>query len=108
MDDNNTEDILSQALEYRHTLRQELDFDSTWEQEREATGGALASGQGGQGCGTVAGDLDVQEDTVTRVNPTLSLAPSMAAIGAAPHQHPSRFRPSERAVRAFGESFLCC
>jgi hypothetical protein len=108
MDDNNAEDILSQALEYRHTLRWELDFDSTWEQEREATGGALASGQGAQGRDTVAGGLDIQEDTVTRANPTLSLAPSMAAIGAASHQHPSRFPPSEGAVRAFSESFLCC
>jgi hypothetical protein len=53
MDDNDAEDILSQALEYRHTLRRELDFDSTWEQDREATnrerGGALASRAGGQG-----------------------------------------------------------
>jgi hypothetical protein len=53
MDDNDTEDILSQALEYRHTLRWELNFDSTWEQEREATGsqsdGALVGRAGGQG-----------------------------------------------------------
>jgi hypothetical protein len=49
IDGNDAEDILSQALEYRRTLRRELDFDSTWEQEREATGGALAGRAGGQG-----------------------------------------------------------
>jgi hypothetical protein len=53
MDGNDAEGILSQALEYRRTLRRELDFDSTWEQEREATGGesggALAGRAGGQG-----------------------------------------------------------
>jgi hypothetical protein len=43
-------------------MRRELDFDSTWEQEREAIGGqsrcAVASGAGGLGVlghGTLAG-----------------------------------------------------
>jgi hypothetical protein len=53
---NDMEDILSQALEYRRTLRRELDFDSTWEQEREAihdqSGDALAGRAGGQGAPT--------------------------------------------------------
>jgi hypothetical protein len=43
---------------------------------------------------------NAQEDTVTRAHLTLALAPSMAATGAAPHRHPSRFPPSEGAVRA--------
>jgi hypothetical protein len=48
MDANDTEDILSQALEYRGSLRRELAFDSSWE-EGDAIGGVLASGSGGQG-----------------------------------------------------------
>jgi hypothetical protein len=48
MDANDTEDILSQALEYWNSLRRELIFDSSWE-EGDAIGGVLASGSGGQG-----------------------------------------------------------
>jgi hypothetical protein len=48
MDANDTEDILSQALEYRSSLRRELTFDSSWE-EGDAIGGVLANGSGGQG-----------------------------------------------------------
>jgi hypothetical protein len=91
-------------------LKEELDFDSTWEQERETTDGqssdalaGRAGGQGAQGRDAVAGGvggLDAQEDTVTHANPTLAQAPSMAATGAAPHRHPSRFLSSEGAVRA--------
>jgi hypothetical protein len=49
-----------QALEYRRTLRPELDFGSTWDQEGEATGqsgGAMAGeadGLGAQGRGALA------------------------------------------------------
>jgi hypothetical protein len=53
MDGDDAEDILSQALEYRRILRWELNFNSTWEQEWEATG--QSGGQGAQGCGAVAG-----------------------------------------------------
>jgi hypothetical protein len=49
MDDNDAKDILSQALEYHHTFRRELNFDSTWDQEGEVTS---------QSGGTVADDLD--------------------------------------------------
>jgi hypothetical protein len=63
MDGNDAEDILSQALEYEHTLRQELDFNLTGEQEEETTGqsgGAGADGQGAQGRNVAAGGADGQ------------------------------------------------
>jgi hypothetical protein len=50
MDGNDTGDNLSQALEYRNSLRHELVFDSTWDQELEGeatglSGGSLAGGR---------------------------------------------------------------
>jgi hypothetical protein len=54
MDANDTEDILSQALEYQNSLRHELIFDSSWE-EGDAIGGVLASGSGGQGIDSQGG-----------------------------------------------------
>jgi hypothetical protein len=48
MDSNNAEDFLSKALEYRRTLRREFDFNSTWEQQGEATGGAGSLGAQGR------------------------------------------------------------
>jgi hypothetical protein len=63
MDGNAVEDILSQALEYEHTLRQELDFNLTGEQEEEITGqsgSAGADGQGAQGRNAAAGGADGQ------------------------------------------------
>jgi hypothetical protein len=48
MDANDTEDILSQAMEYQSSLRRELTFDSSWE-EGDAIGGVLANDSGGQG-----------------------------------------------------------
>jgi hypothetical protein len=58
MDSNNAEDFLSKALEYRRTLRRELDFNSTWEQQGEATGGA--GSLGAQGRGALAGGASGQ------------------------------------------------
>jgi hypothetical protein len=63
MDGNDAYDILSQALEYEHTLRQGLDFNLTGEQEEETTGqsgGAGADGQGAQGRNVAAGGADGQ------------------------------------------------
>jgi hypothetical protein len=48
MDANDTENILSQALEYWNSLRRELIFDSSWE-EGYVIGDVLASGSGGPG-----------------------------------------------------------
>jgi hypothetical protein len=102
MDDNDAEDILSQFLEYQRILRRELDFDSTWEQEREATGGALAGRAGGQGAqGPLPTGILFQGQGAQGPRRTEATGgPSMAATGAAPHRHPSRFLPSEGAVRA--------
>jgi hypothetical protein len=72
MDGNDAKDNLSQALEYRNSLRHEVVFDSTWDQELEGGGatdlsdsalaggrgsssagrGAVLSGLNAQGCGT--------------------------------------------------------
>jgi hypothetical protein len=38
MDGNDAKDNLSQALEYRNSLRHEVVFDSTWDQELEGGG----------------------------------------------------------------------
>jgi hypothetical protein len=46
MDANDTENILSQALEYWNSLRRELIFDSSWE-EGYVIGDVLAIGSGG-------------------------------------------------------------